>query len=200
MAALLSVEEQLQRAGLELLGFCTDLSRHAPNWRHDAAMLEDLTPAETDTLGALMPRVRAQPGQALIREGDVGDWMLIILSGTVDVIKISVGGNVPISPYGPGRDEGASGQVHQGVSRLAVIKHGAAVGEMSMLDAAPRYASCIAIDQVEAGVLTRAAVAHLIHEHPAIGAKLLVKLTQLLAQRLRNTSNQLVRLLQARDD
>ena len=180
--ALLPVEEQLQRAGLELLGFCTDLSSHAPKWRHEAAMLEDLTPAETDTLGALMPLVRAQPGQPLIREGDVGDWMLLILSGTVDVTKQS---------------DHAHGDPGSGdISRLAVIKYGAAIGEMSMLDAAPRYASCTAIDQVEAGVLTRAVVAKLIHEHPAIGAKLLVKLTQLRAQRLRNTSNQLVKLLQ----
>ena len=175
----LPVEDQLRRAGLEMLGFCTGLSGHAPQWRHDAALLEDLSPAEADALGALMPLVRARPGQALIREGDVGDWMLLILSGTVDVVKQAEGGTV----------DGA-------VSRLAVIRQGAAVGEMSMLDAAPRYASCIAIDEVEAGVLTRATIAHLIHEHPAVGAKLLVKLTQLLAQRLRNTSNQLVKLLQ----
>ena len=169
------IEAQLRQAGLEQLGFCTDLSSHAPKWRHDAALLEDLTPAETDTLGALMPLVRARPGQALIKEGDAGDWMLLILSGTVDVTKQSE---------------------HGAPSRLAVIKHGAAVGEMSMLDAAPRYASCVAIDEVEAGVLTRATIARLIQDHPAIGAKLLVKLTQLLAQRLRNTSNRLVKLLQ----
>jgi CRP/FNR family cyclic AMP-dependent transcriptional regulator len=47
-------------------------------------------------------------------------------------------------------------------------------------------------------VLTRPGVARLITEQPAVGAKLLVKITQLLAQRLRNTSNQLVRLLQER--
>jgi CRP/FNR family transcriptional regulator, cyclic AMP receptor protein len=67
-----------------------------------------------------------------------------------------------------------------------------------MLDGSPRYATCTAIDEVEAGVLTRATVAALIREHPAIGAKLLVKLTQLLAQRLRNTSNQVVKLVQQR--
>ena len=66
---------------------------------------------------------------------------------------------------------------------------------MSMLDSAPRNASCTALEEVQAGVLTRSTIAHLIHEHPAVGAKLLVKLTQLLAQRLRNTSNQLVKLL-----
>jgi CRP-like cAMP-binding protein len=164
-----------ERAGLQVDGVCVALSRHVLEWREAAAMLEDLTPQEADTLGALMPLVRARAGQALIREGDVGDWMLLLLEGTVDVVKSTPSG---------------------GVSRLAVIKHGAAVGEMSMLDAAPRYATCVAIDDVQAGVLTRNVIARLIQEHPAIGAKLLVKLTQLLAQRLRNTSNQLVKLLQ----
>lgn len=163
------------RAGLEVDGVCEALSRHVLEWRQAAAMLEDLTPQEADTLGCLMPRVRARAGQVLIREGEVGDWMLLLLEGTVDVIKAAQGG---------------------GISRLAVIRRGAAVGEMSMLDSAPRYATCVAIDDVQAGVLTRGVIARLIQEHPAIGAKLLVKLTQLLAQRLRNTSNQLVKLLQ----
>ena len=112
--------------------------------------------------------------RSMIREGEVGDWMLLILTGTVDVTRKSE---------------------HDGFSRLAVIKQGAAVGEMSMLDAAPRYASCTAIEEVQAGVLTRQTIGQLIQEHPAVGAKLLVKLTQLLAQRLRNTSNQLTKLL-----
>ena len=170
-----SIEQQLQGAGLELLGTCAGLSRYTPGWRHGMALLEDLSPPEMDALGALMPKVRAQAGQILIREGDMGDWMLLLLDGTIDVTKKT----------GPG-----------GISRLAVIKQGAAVGEMSMFDAAPRYASCLAIETVEAGVLTRNTIARLIHDHPAVGAKLLVKLTQMLAQRLRNTSNQLVKLLQ----
>ena len=37
-------------------------ARHVPKWRHDAVLLEDLTDAEADALGALMPLVRAQPG------------------------------------------------------------------------------------------------------------------------------------------
>ena len=170
------IQEQLQAAGLEMLGQCADLAEITHGWRHEAALLEDLSAPEANALGALMPRVRAKVGQVLIREGDLGDWMLIILSGTVDVTKQTEEGDKP--------------------SRLAVIKQGAALGEMSMLDAAPRYASCTAIEVVEAAVLTRAAVAELIQSHPATGAKLLVKLTQLLAQRLRNTSNQLVKLLQ----
>lgn len=79
---------------------------------------------------------------------------------------------------------------------MAVIQRGAAIGEMSMLDSEPRYASCIAIETVEAGVLGRREIALLIRDHPAVGAKLLVKITQMMAQRLRNTSNQLIKLLQ----
>ena len=169
------LQAQFARAGLEFDGVCNGLSGYSAQWRQTAALLEDLSTDEADALGSLMPLVRARAGQALIKEGDVGDWMLLLLSGTVDVIKTSEAGEV---------------------SRLAVIKQGAAVGEMSMLDAAPRYATCVAIEDVQAGVLTRAVIARLIQDHPAIGAKLLVKLTQLLAQRLRNTSNQLVKLLQ----
>ena len=172
------LQAHFERAGLRLDGTCVGLSRYGLQWRQTAALLEDLTAEEADTLGVLMPLLRARAGQALITEGEVGDWMLLLLGGPVDVTKRSESGEV---------------------SRLAVIQQGAAVGEMSMLDAAPRYATCTALEDVQAGVLPRAVIARLIQDHPAIGAKLLVKLTQLLAQRLRNTSTQLVKLLQKHD-
>ena len=127
--------------------------------------------------------IRAEPGAVLIHEGDVGEWMLLLLSGTVDITK---------------RVEQLSevGEKVTGMSRIGVIRDGASVGEMSMLDSEPRHASCTAIQAVEAGVLGRREIALLIRDHPAVGAKLLVKITQIMAQRLRNTSNQLIRLLQ----
>ena len=134
-------------------------------------------------LGQSMLLIRAEAGQALIKEGEVGEWMLLLLKGTVDVTKKvdqpAQEGEKPITS-----------------SRIAVIQHGASVGEMSMLDSEPRYATCTAIEAVEAGVLGRREIGLLIRDHPAVGAKLLVKMTQLMAQRLRNTSNQLVKLLQ----
>ena len=171
----LQLRAHFERAGLVLDGVCENLSKLGAHWRQTAALLEDMTPGEADTLGSMMPTVRARAGQTMIRQGDVGEWMLLLLEGTVDVVKSTESGES---------------------SRLAVVKEGASIGEMSMLDSAPRYASCIAIDDVRAGVLTRPAITYLIQNHPAIGAKLLVKLTQLLAQRLRNTSNRLVKVLQ----
>ena len=171
----LQLRAHFERAGLHVEGVCDKLSSLGEHWRQTAALLEDLTPEEADILGTMMPALRARAGQTVIEQGEIGDWMLLVLEGTVDVVKRS--------------DSGV-------VSRLAVVKAGASIGEMSMLDSAPRYASCIAIEDLRAGVLTRAVIAHLIQMHPAIGAKILVKLTQLLAQRLRNTSNRLVKVLQ----
>ena len=170
-----NVEEQLQAAGLELLGDCSGMARYGPKLLQDAMLLEDFSEPETATLGAAMLRVRAAPQQVLIKEGDHGNWMLLLLSGTVDVTKRRPRGDA---------------------SRLAVVRAGATLGEMSMLDGEPRNATCTAIEAVEAGVLTREAISGLIQAHPAVGAKLLVKLTQLIAQRLRNSNNQLVKLLQ----
>lgn len=173
--------EEMRTAGLEVVGTCDRLSQW-PGLLHSSQLLQDFTPAQADILGSLMLHVRAPAGQLLIHEGDASDWMMLLLSGTVDVAKRKVGA------------EGDSAEPGEN-TRIAVLREGAVLGEMSMFDGEPRYASCWALGQVEAAVLDRAAVARLIVAQPEVGAKLLVKLTQLLAQRLRNTSSQLVKLL-----
>jgi CRP/FNR family cyclic AMP-dependent transcriptional regulator len=177
------LEQQLLAAGLENLGAVEHLS-HWPRLMQESPLMQDFSPAEADILGSVMLRVRARPGQVLIAEDDASDWMMLLLSGTVDVVKRKIGAEVDV-------DDGEDGAT----TRLAVVKDGASLGEMSMLDGEPRYASCIALTEVEAAVLARPGVARLIVTQPAVGAKLLVKITQLLAQRLRNTSNQVIRLL-----
>jgi CRP/FNR family cyclic AMP-dependent transcriptional regulator len=176
-------EDQLRARGLELLGPCEQLSQACPELMQASALLRDFTPVEADLLGASMVRVKAQPGQLLIAEGEASDWMMILLLGTVDIGKRKIGAEAGTQEPGDN-------------TRLAVLKEGAVIGEMSMLDGEPRYASCWALSEVEAALLSRAAVGRLISTHPAVGAKLLVKLTQVLAQRLRNTSSQLVKVLQ----
>jgi CRP/FNR family cyclic AMP-dependent transcriptional regulator len=180
-----AIENQLRARGLELVGSCEQLS-HSTQLMQESPLLRDFTPAEADLLGTRMLRVRAQPGQVLIAEGEVSDWLLILLVGTVDVDKRRVGA-------------GFDSQDPGDTTRLAVLREGAVIGEMSMLDGEPRSASCRALSVVECAVLTRAAVGSLVSSHPAVAAKLLVKLTQLLAQRLRNISSQLVKVLQERD-
>ena len=175
-----TLQEQMQAAGLEVLGPCEHLSQW-PGLREQSPLLQDFTSAEVDAFGAMMLHVRAQPGQMLIVEGAANDWMMLLLQGTVDVGKRI--GNEAV------REERGDN------TRLAVLRTGAVLGEMSMFDGEPRYASCWALSTVESAVVDRAAVSLLIRTRPEIASKLLVKLTQLLAQRLRNTSGQLVKVL-----
>jgi CRP-like cAMP-binding protein len=178
--ATATLREQMEAAGLEILGACEHLSQW-PGLKEQSPLLQDFTNAEVDAFGALMLHVRAQPGQMLIVEGAASDWMMLLLQGTVDVGKRI--GNEAV------REERGDN------TRLAVLRTGAVLGEMSMFDGEPRYASCWALSTVEAAVVDRAAVGLLIRNRPEAAAKLLVKLTQLLAQRLRNTSGQLVKVL-----
>ena len=197
------LEEQLRDAGLTVVPGGGPLSAYGADLLNNSPLLQDMTAQEADILGAAMLLVRAEPGQTLIREGDAGDWMLLLLKGTVDVTKRIAPLSMPATPQvTPPPSEDATDAAPEAApdsaatsSRVAVIRRGAAVGEMSMLDNEPRSASCTAIDAVEVGVLGRHAIALLIRDHPGVGAKLLVKITQLMAQRLRNTSNQLVKLL-----
>ena len=231
-----TLQEQLEVAGLVSLGPCGPLSSYGDDGsdlKTISPLLQDMLPQEVDVLVQAMLFVKAAAGQVLIREGDVGEWMLLVLKGTVDVTK-AVGPRLDGSNGEAKNDEakdkkaldkeannddannddanndalprvqaddisqdiGAPSLDLPGSSRIAVIQRGATVGEMSMLDSEPRFASCTAIEAVEAGVLGRREIALLIRDHPAVGAKLLVKITQLMAQRLRNTSNHLVKLLQ----
>ena len=206
-----TLEQQLQSAGLKASGCCLKLSTaYGDDLLQASQLLQDMTPAEADILGASMLLIQAQPGDVLIREGDAGEWMLLLLKGTVDITKrIEIRADdavtdtpsdaaVRAAPDGINAKLGSDTSVAAPpnvFSRVAVIRRGAAIGEMSMLDSEPRYASCTAIEAVEAGALGRREIGQLIRDHPAVGAKLLVKITQLMAQRLRNTSNQLVKLL-----
>jgi len=196
-----SLEDQLASSGLEIHGCCERLTGLGDEFLQTSALLQDMTPAEVDILGSAMLLVRAQPGQVMIREGESGEWMMLILKGTVDVTRTlaTPAERDEAEPPEPGAADATAPlderQEPANFSRVAVLRRGSTLGEMSMLDSEPRYASCTAIEEVEAGVLGRRAIGLLIRDHPAVGAKLLVKITQLMAQRLRNTSNQLVKLL-----
>ncbi len=178
-----TLEDQLHTAGLTVVGTCTQLRTYGTNLMSTSPLLQDMSAQEVDVLGQSMLLIRADAGQALIREGETGEWMLLLLSGTVDITKQV-------------EQTAEDGEKTISTSRIGVIRCGASIGEMSMLDSEPRYATCTAIEAAEAGVLGRREIALLIRDHPGVGAKLLVKITQLMAQRLRNTSNQLVKLLQ----
>jgi CRP/FNR family cyclic AMP-dependent transcriptional regulator len=72
------------------------------------------------------------------------------------------------------------------------VEPGQTVGEMSMIDGEPRFATCVAAERCMISVLTRESLARIILEQPILGAKILMELVLMLSQRLRQTSSKLV--------
>jgi CRP-like cAMP-binding protein len=163
-----------QLAHLEHLGDATKFSQQIHALIPKCSLLENFSPAEVRLLAHFMDVYRAQPSVELIREGDGGDFMLMVVEGKIDVVK---------------RDRWNTPQL------LAVVEPGKTLGEMSMIDGEARFATCVATEPVLIAVLDRESLARIIVEQPLLGAKILMELVLMLSQRLRATSQRLLGLL-----
>jgi CRP/FNR family cyclic AMP-dependent transcriptional regulator len=134
-------------------------------------LFENFNLAEIRLMSNFMQVFRAESGMEIIREGDAGDFMMLLIDGRIEVFK----------------------QDRWNAPRLiAILDPGKTVGEMSMIDGEPRFATCVAADRSVVAVLTREALARIILEQPILGAKILMELVMMLSQRLRQTSARLV--------
>jgi CRP-like cAMP-binding protein len=77
-----------------------------------------------------------------------------------------------------------------------VIGPGNLIGEMGVLDGAPRSATCTAYTDLAAAVLTRAALLRLVREKPAVAAHLMLAVSKRLSDRLRDTTRKLKQFVQ----
>ena len=141
------------------------------------ALFEDFEPQELESLARYMTCYRAEAGSEIIREAENGDYMLLVLIGSIEIVKLDSRG-LP--------------------ARIAVVGPGKTLGEMSLIDGEPRFASCVALTEVQFAVLDRAALSRLITEEPRVGVKLMMELLMLLNQRLRNVSAQLMECLESK--
>jgi CRP/FNR family transcriptional regulator, cyclic AMP receptor protein len=126
-------------------------------------------------LAGYMDVYRVQPDKVIIREADGGDYMLLVIEGSVDILKTGMrGGQQYMTKAGPGMT----------------------LGEMSMIDGEPRFATCIAAEPTVFAVLHRDDMAKIILDHPSLGSKILVKLVSMLSSRLRQTSAKLLQFME----
>jgi CRP/FNR family cyclic AMP-dependent transcriptional regulator len=163
-----------QLAHLEHLGDATKFAPQIHALIPKCTLLENFAPAEVRLLAHFMDVYRAEPGVEIIREGDGGDFMLMIVEGKVEVHK---------------RDRWNTPQL------LALVEAGRTLGEMSMIDGEPRFATCIAVEPALVAVLDRENLARIIVEQPLLGAKILMELVLMLSQRLRATTDRLLGML-----
>ncbi|HEX2198439.1 MAG TPA: cyclic nucleotide-binding domain-containing protein [Burkholderiales bacterium] len=171
-AAMAETAQQLSH--LEHLGDAVRFTDQIHALIPKCPLLENFSPAEVRLLAHFMEVYRAEQGMEIIHEGEGGDFMLMLLEGRVEVHK---------------RDRWNTPQL------IAAVEAGRTLGEMSMIDGQPRFATCIAVEPALIAVLHRESLARIIVEQPLLGAKVLMELVLMLSQRLRATSSRLLGLM-----
>jgi CRP/FNR family transcriptional regulator, cyclic AMP receptor protein len=129
--------------------------------RAAGGFLASLTAADADSLQRRGMIRRFARGQALLHQGQIPDRVLLLRSGRVKVYSTTASGKDVV---------------------LAVRGPGELVGELSALDEEPRSASIVAVEPVEAVVLSLADFRGFLIEHPAAALALL----GMLSRRLRD--------------
>lgn len=162
-------------ASLEILGSGIASSDRIAAMLENAQMLRDFEWAQIKALAAYVQLYRAAPGAILFREGDRGDFMCIVLEGKLEVRK----------------------EDNRHIDRtVTTVFSGRSLGEMTIVDGEPRSATAVAIETSTLVVLTQENFLQIMRDKPALSAKLLLKIAQLLSQRLRLASGILVDYLE----
>ncbi|MCB1734537.1 MAG: GNAT family N-acetyltransferase [Gammaproteobacteria bacterium] len=122
--------------------------------------------------GTVLP---CKAGEIIIRPGDIGNEMFVVLDGVAEVW---------------GRD--ADGKRHS----LAVVGPGQVFGEIAFVAKTPRTAQVVANTDMELLILTQSFIKRALKKMPEIVAPVLLNLSVILCERLRGTTQNWLDTLQ----
>lgn len=134
---------------------------------HQIKLFDNFSMDEIKVLCHYMRCFAAPRNYTLLEEGTDGDYLLLILTGSVEVRK----------------------QIPGQVEMIAEMTPGSTMGEMSLVDGKPSYTSCIARVPTDFAVLTREALNGILLQAPRLGNKLLLILLQMMSTQLRQVSS-----------
>lgn len=116
-------------------------------------------------------------GQEVIGQDEQGDYLVIVLDGTLAVDRVQ--------PWG-------------GRARLAEARAGDMLGEMSLLDAGARFSACTTLTRSVLAVLDAERLDRLVASEPRLALALVATLARRLSLRLRQVSARLSAVLSER--
>ena len=143
---------------------------------HDDTFTSLMGEAERDKLRTHLEFVTVPAGRELIVQDEKGDYALVILEGLVAVDRVQPTGER---------------------ARLAELREGDVLGEMSLLDAGARFASCQTLSRCSLAIITRSALDEFAIEEPRLGFALMAGVARRLSLRMRQLSARLGALLTA---
>ena len=138
-----------------------------------SSALVELSLADAREVVKYMRPLKVAPGTVFIQEGESTNtnFMMLILEGDVTI-------------------ENEVSSLHESMV-MSIMGPGSLIGEMGLLDGAPRSATCTATTEVAAAVLSREALLSLIKERPGVGARLMLAISKRMSERLRETNRKL---------
>ena len=110
------------------------------------------------------------PNRDVIRQDEYGNFMLVLLSGSIAVDRVQ--------PWGERL-------------RLAETRPGEILGEMSLLDSGIRFSACTTMNECEVAALSAEAMDDMMSANPQLAASLIALLARKLSLRLRVVSARL---------
>lgn len=131
-------------------------------------IFQDLSRREFVRIEGILHRRTYSADEAIVREGDVGVGMYVILSGEVDIVQ--------------------RGSEESGETKLASFGAGDFFGDQVLLDESSRTASAIAREPTRAVGFFRPDLLELIERNPRLGLKIVMRLSHMISVRLRHTN------------
>jgi CRP-like cAMP-binding protein len=133
-------------------------------------MFDGLKTSELRAIARYMNCFDVCEGDVVFLEGEQGDYVCFVASGTLQVTKASPGGQTTV---------------------LTTLAQGQSIGEMAVIENAPRSANVVALSTARLVTLSRQDFDALLQSHPPIGIKILKGIARILSRNLRRTSGQL---------
>ncbi len=132
-----------------------------------------LNDKEISLLASIVHKREYKMGEYIFYQGDPGLGMYIIQEGEVLIQYVD--------PDGHKKD-------------LAVLKGGDFFGEIALIDESPRSASAICRTDCQIIGFFRPDLFEIIEKHPRLGIKIVLKLAEIIAERLRRTNQEVTQL------
>ena len=143
---------------------------------HTVPAFKGLTTADLDVVDTITFSVALQPGQTLFKEGDPGDGMYVIVSGSVEVTK----------------------QVDEGARwRIALHGPGMCFGEMALLGNQARAATCTSVEPTLLLKVPYKDFSTLLKQSNIAALKITANLARSLSTRLSHLLSEQARILKA---
>jgi CRP-like cAMP-binding protein/anti-anti-sigma regulatory factor len=161
------IDQAMERAELQLLaqaGF-EPLRETVPV--EQLSLMDGLDAAQRARLAACLQPRRLVAGECLFRQGDPGDRLYAISSGSIDVLNAPVPGSTALR------------------QRYVSLSPGMMLGETAMLDGGGRSGEAVAVGDTEVHALDQATLLRLRDEDPLLYAQVFRNVALHLSQRLR---------------